>query len=174
MENVFIAILCIALLIFAAMTVVQSTLNSQDTVATAWKEMESTSGEIARTNISSLGAETSDGITINLTLENAGETKLEDFDEWDMILQYYDTSDNYLVKRLTYNSGTPSNNEWTVEGIYLNAGSSTSEAFDPGIFNPDEEMVIEMKVNPAMGTPNANMAKVATSNGVSSTTIFTR
>ena len=174
MENVIITIMCVALMIFAAMTVAQSTLSSQDTVATAWKEMERTSGEIARTNISSLGAETSDGITISLTLENAGETQLEDFDEWDVILQYYDISDNYLIKRLTYNSGTPSDNEWTVEGIYLNAGSSTSEAFDPGIFNPDEEMVIEMKVNPAVGTPNANMAKVAVSNGVSATTIFTR
>ena len=174
MENIFIAILCVALMIFAAMTVAQSTLGSQDSVATAWKEMESTSGEIARTNISSLGAETSDGVTISLTLENAGETQLEDFDEWDVILQYYDTSDNYLVKRLTYNSGTPSDNEWIVEGIYLNSGSSVSEAFDPGIFNPDEEMVIEIKVNPTVGTPNANMVKVAAANGVSATAIFTR
>ncbi len=174
MENILIALLCIALMIFAGLTVAQTTMNSQDSVATAWKEMENNSGEIARTNISSLGAVTVNGGTINMTLQNAGETKLEDFDEWDLILQYYDTSANYLVKRLTYNSGTPSNNEWTVEGIYLDAGSSTAEAFDPGIFNPDEEMVIEMKVNPAVGTPNANMATVATANGVSATAIFTR
>ncbi|MBM3131902.1 MAG: hypothetical protein FJZ95_02565 [Chloroflexi bacterium] len=174
MENVLVAIFCIALILFAGLTISQLSLSTTDTVATAWKQMEETSAEISRTNISSLGAQTSDGITIDMTLENAGETKLEDFEKWDVILQYHDVSQNYLVKRLTYNSGTPANNEWTVEGIYLNAGSSTAEVFDPGIFNPDEEMKIRMVVSPAVGTPNANLATVATQNGVSASAIFTR
>ena len=109
-----------------------------------------------------------------MTVQNAGETKLEDFDKWDVILQYYDPNDNYLLKRLDYNSGTPNNDEWTVKGIYLNAGSGTAEVFDPGIFNPDEEMVLLLKVNPIVGTPNANMVTVATYNGVSATATFNR
>ncbi len=174
MENVLVSILCIALILFAAMTVAQSSLWSHDNIATAWKEMENTSSEISRTSISSLGAATTSGGTISMTVQNAGETKLEDFDKWDVILQYYDTSDNYLLKRLGYNSGTPNNDEWTVKGIYLNAGSSTAEVFDPGIFNPDEEMVLLLKVSPVVGTPNANMVTVATYNGISATAIFNR
>ncbi len=174
MENVLIALLCIALMIFAGFTIAQITLDSQSDVATAWKEMESNSRQIARTDISSLGARTINGGTIGLTLANAGETKLEDFDEWDVILQYYDTGDNYLVKRLTYSPGAPDNNEWTVGGIYLDASSKTGEAFEPGIFNPDEELIIKMKINPRVGSPTANMATVAASNGVSATAIFTR
>lgn len=157
------------------MTIAQSALSTTDSVATAWKEMEETSGEIARTNISSLGATTSDGVTIDVTLDNVGETKLVDFEEWDVILQYYDTGDNFLVKRLAYTTGSPpADNHWQVEGIYLDAGSSTTEVFEKGIFDPDEEMKIRMKVSPAVGSPSANMVIVAAPNGVSTSTIFTR
>ena len=175
METIFIAIFCIALILFGAMTISQNALSTTDTVAVAFKEMEDTSGNISRTNISSLGATTSDGITIDMTLENAGETQLEDFDEWDVILQYYDTDDNYLIKRLTYTSGTPpGNDEWQVKGIYLSVSSGTPEAFDIGIFNPDEEMKIRMKVDPVLGTPNANRVIVVTPNGITASAIFTR
>ncbi len=174
MENVLVAICCIALILFGAMTIAQSSLSSTDTVAVAWKEMEKTSGEIARTKISSLGATTSDGITIDMTLENTGEIKLEDFEKWDVILQYYDISDNYLIKRLSYTSGALGNDEWTVEGLYLDASESSAEVFESGIFNPDEEMKVRMQVNPVVGTPNANLVKVAAPNGVSTSAIFTR
>ena len=174
MENVLVAICCIALILFGAMTIAQNALSSTDTVAVAWKEMEKTSGEIARTNITSLGATTSDGITIDMTLENSGEIKLEDFEEWDVILQYYDVSDNYLIKRLSYTPGAIGNDEWIVEGLYLDAGASSAEVFELGIFNPDEEMKIRMQVNPVVGTPNANLVTVSAPNGVSASAIFTR
>lgn len=174
MENVLIALFCIALMLFAGLTIAHSNLWSTDTVAVGWKQMESTTGEIARTYISALGARTTDGITVELTLANAGETRLREFEKWDVILQYYDESQNYWIKRLTYDSGTPANNEWTVEGIYLDAGAGTPEVFEPGIFNPDEEMKIRMVVSPAVGTPNANLVTVSTSNGVRASEIFTR
>jgi len=291
--------------------------------------MEETSGEIARTNISSLGAVTqSAGTIVEVTLENTGETKLEDFDKWDVIVQYHEvgsstevfsdsfetqTLDNwtqdaqndwdviddearggtysahvddadagdatltlqdaidlsqaggyigdtltfswwidsqldineylaldlwngeswievdrlegdvdtentwhdevidlasyrvsdfklrfrgtmnevnedayvdlvritafpvtdYHIERLTYTDGTLSNNEWTVEGIYLDAGTSDPEVFDSGIFNPDEEIVIQMKVDPAVGTGTTNLATISTPNGVSTSAVFT-
>ena len=180
MESVIVAIFCIALILFGALTISQASLSSTDTIAAAWRQMEKTSGEIARTNISSLGAETqSAGTIVQVTLENAGETKLEDFDKWDVIVQYYDASSNYLIKRLPYytkagDSGVWEDNEWKVEGIYLDAGTSDPEVFDPGIFNPDEEMIIQMKVDPAVGTGTTNLAIVATPNGVSASAVFTR
>ena len=174
MENVLIALFCIALMLFAGLTIAHSNLWSTDTVAVAWKQMESITGEIARTHISTLSARTTDGVTVDLTLANAGETRLRDFEKWDVILQYYDEGQNYWIKRLTYESGTPANNEWTVEGIYLDAVGGAPEVFEPGIFNPDEEMKIRMVVSPAVGTPNANLVTVATANGVGASEIFTR
>ncbi len=161
-------------MLFAGLTIAHSNLWSTDTIAVAWKQMESVTGEIARTNITSLGAETADGVTVDWALANAGETKLRDFDHWDVILQYYDESQNYSIKRLSYTSGTPADNEWTVEGIYLDVASETPEVFEPGIFNPDEEMKIRMVVNPAVGTPNANLLTAATANGVHVSAIFKR
>ncbi|MFA4835255.1 MAG: hypothetical protein WC749_04200 [Dehalococcoidia bacterium] len=78
----------------------------------------------------------------------------------------------YHVERLTYTSGIPGDNQWTVEGIYTNADTGTPEVFDSGIFNPDEELVIQMQVNPAVGEGTTNQVTVGTPNGVSASAIF--
>lgn len=175
MENVIVAVFCIALVLIGAMTIAQSSLNSTDTIAEAWKQMENTSEEISRTNIASIGAVTLTpaATTVKVTLENTGETKLEEFDEWDVIVQYRDTNADLLVKRLSYTSSPPGNNEWTVDAIYLDASTSATEVFDPGIFNPDEDLIIRIELDPAVGTPTANLATIATHNGVATSAVFT-
>jgi len=176
MEKVLVALFCIALILFGVFTLSQVSLSSTDKIATAWREREGTSVEMAKTHIPALGAETqSAGTIVEVTLDNTGETKLEDFDKWDVIVQYYEFDDPdyiYYIKRLPYTENAPGNNEWTVEGIYLDAGTSDPEVFDSGIFNPEEEMVIQMKVDPAVGTGTTNLATISTPNGVSTSVVF--
>ncbi|MFA4835256.1 MAG: hypothetical protein WC749_04205 [Dehalococcoidia bacterium] len=330
MESALIALFCIALIVFGVFTISDASLSATDAIATAWRQREDTSVEIAGTHISSVGAQTqSAGSIVEMTLQNAGKTELMDFENWDVILQYYSsgssagifsdsfetptglgnwvqdayndwntdnervwngslsahfdnaasesiltledaidfsagsnrtpetlsfywwidtqfdsgeylavdvwngaswiekgrirgdvvpseegqwlhpviditsyqTSDfkvrfrgqcnrndedgfvdsvsitgipnSYNIERLTYMPGTLEDNQWNVEGIYLDAGASDPELFDPGIFDPDEEMVIQMKVDPAVQAGSTNLVTVSTPNGVSASAIFT-
>lgn len=129
MESVIIALFCIALILIGAMTIAHSSLLSTDTIATAWREMEKATGEIARTNISSLGVETQSGGTIiAATLSNTGEVKQQYFSQWDVIAQYYDAASNYLIKRVAYSESFES--DWSATGINSDpTGITTDEHF---------------------------------------------
>lgn len=173
MENTIVALISIALIVFGALTMSQSSLSSVDSLSGAWKEMEKTAEEMARTSISTLSTSTqSDGAVVEITLKNEGQTKLGDFENWDVIVQYYRASGAYLVKWLPYVEEEPGGNEWTVGGIYLDAANGTPEVFETGIFNPDEEMVVRIKLNPPVGPGTTNLATIATPNGICASATF--
>lgn len=335
MENVIIAIFCIALILFGALTISEVALNSTNEIATAWRQMEETSAEISRTSIVALDETQCTGEIVEVTLRNAGEVKLGDFEDWDVILQYYSYGDAveafsdsfeppvylgnwvedplnptwrasgqrewdgvrsaeadgnplpasdttltmlntidfspgsgwvpenltfywyiergldvgeylaadvwdgdsweeveriegvqpngypedewhyveedissytiadfqvrfratmngggedafvdlvkitalpdiyvYNIKRLEYTEGSLGDNQWTVEGIYMDASTSDPEVFEKGIFNPDEEMVIQMQVDPIVRAASDNLVMVSTPNGISASDIF--
>jgi hypothetical protein len=175
METALAALIILTVVLYGAVTVIHDYLSAQDAIMTSWREMEERLGERARTDISPLGAETqSAGAIVEVILRNEGDTKLADFDQWDVIVQYYRASGQYLINWLPYTEvESPGDNEWTVAGIYLSASEATPEVYEPGILNPGEEMVIRMKVKPPVGPATTNLATIATPNGVSATAVFT-
>jgi hypothetical protein len=175
METAIVAVVCIALVVFGALTMLQTSLSSIDLVNEAWREREETMQQIARTNISTVSANVTDnGTIVQVTIRNEGQIQLKDFDAWDVIVQYRRDTGELLIRRLLYVKGEPGSNQWTVRGIYLNAAVGRREMFEPGIFNPDEEMVIRMRLDPAVGVGTTNRATIATPNGVSTSATFTR
>ncbi|MFP3975419.1 MAG: hypothetical protein ACLFVK_04260 [Dehalococcoidia bacterium] len=178
MESAIVAIVCIALILFGALTIMDSTMSSMDTVWQASKASQTLAQDIARTDISTVSSNTTSSTNttsvVETVVENNGETQLQDFDEWDVIVQYYDGTGEYLIKCLPYVESGLSSDEWTVEGIYMDASSGDSEVFEPGIFDPDEEMLIQMEVSPPVGANTTNLAKVSTPNGVFASATFTR
>ena len=175
MESVIAALVSVALILFATLTVSQGTLSTTSALSDSWKTMEQRSGEIARTEIlvSSVSVLLS-GARVDATVANDGSVHLSDFDEWDVVLQYYDAAGGYYIRRMSYTSnGSPGGNEWTVEGIYLDAGTSTPEVYEPDIFNPSEELVMTMSPSPSVGSGTANQLVAGTPNGVTSSIIFT-
>lgn len=176
MESVLAAIVSVALILFATLTVTQGALSTADLFSENWKAMEERSGEIARTEITITDVATASGQYVDSTVENAGSVSLGSFStRWDVIVQYYDGNNgNYYIIWAPYTSSNPpGDNQWTVEGIYL-AGTSTPEVYEPGILNPGEEVVIRFKANPVVGLSTTNRITVAASNGVTTSAIFTR
>ena len=163
METAIAALIVLTVVLFGALTIVQGYLSSQDAIMTSWREMEERLGERARTKISVDGPGTvvdSPGHTVVVTLTNEGSTKLADFDQWDVIVQY-DSDGNNVVKWLSYVKGGPGwrSDEWS-EGI--------EDVFEPDIFDPGETMVITMSVSSEITpTGQAGRAIIATPNGVS-------
>jgi len=167
METAITGLIVITVLLLAMLTLSHSFLSSQDAILESWRGMEERLGERARTDVSPLEAKTlPGGGTVEVTLKNEGDTKLADFDRWDVILQYQSGDVQWYPK----GSGA---NTWWVEGIYLDYSEGTSEVFDLNILNPEEEIVIQITVSPSVGSPTTNLATIATPNGISASTFFT-
>ena len=172
METAIVSLICIVLIVFGGMTMGQGFLSSVDTSTMGWEDMGQWEETIRRTELTPLTATTSDnGQSLNVVLENDGQTKLADFSKWDIIIQYYDESGDYYSVWLPHIEGTPGDNEWTVSAIYLN---QQAEAFEPDILNPGEEIEVQARLSPNIGRDTSNLAVISTPNGVAASIAFSR
>ncbi|MFA5316018.1 MAG: hypothetical protein WC369_01180 [Dehalococcoidales bacterium] len=172
MDTVIVSIICIVLVVFGGMTMAQGFFSSVDSSTMGWDTMEARDTAMMRTGLAAVSTTMPTASRLEFTLRNDGQTKLGDFADWDVIVQYYDDRDEYYVNWLPYTSDTPGSDQWTVKGIYQNAGSATAEVFETGILNPGEEIIIWVELDPAVGTGTTNLVVVSTSNGVSASTTF--
>lgn len=142
----------------------------------ATQAMARRSEDQARTALTLLAAETkSAGAFVELTFRNTGSTKLADFDEWDVVVQYYTAPSAYVITWLPYVATTiPSDNQWAIGGLYLSAATAVPEVYEPDILNPGEEIVMRIKLFPVVGPNTTNLATIAVTNGVGQSAFFVR
>jgi len=169
METAIVSLICIALVVFGGMTMSQGFLTSVDTTTVGLEEIGQRDETIMRTELSSVSASQPAADTLEVTLENSGQTKLADFDKWDVIVQYYDGTGTYYSKWLPYTEGTLGDNEWELVWIRLNGAA---EIFEPNVLNPEEEIMIRAQLNPSAGASTTNMVVVATPSGITASTYF--
>ena len=169
METILVVLMCIALMVFGVMTLGQGFLVSTDSAALSTEDITVARGETLRTDISIIAGSSTGADTIELILENTGQVKLASFSKWDVIIEYHDDGDDYYIKWLDYTDGSLGADEWHYEGIYLDASANTTEAFEPEILNPEEEIKIEAKLDPPPQSGTTVDAVIATPNGISST-----
>jgi hypothetical protein len=169
METTIVSLICIALVVFGGMTMSQGFITSVDTSTARLEEIGQRNEAIMRTELSSVSTSMPAANTLEVTLANTGQTKLADFDKWDVIVQYHDNTGNYYTRWLPYTEGTLGNNEWEVVWIRLNGGA---EVFEPGVLNPKEQIRIRAQLSPAAGAGTTNMVVVSTPNGISASTYF--
>lgn len=170
METAIVSLVCIALVVFGGMTMSQGFLSSVDSTTTGLGEVGQRDEEIMRTKLDTVTTSVSAGRNyVSVRLENSGQTKLADFDKWDVIVQYYDDGGSYYVKWLTYTDGALGDNEWEVQWIRLDEGP---EVFEPGVLNPGEEIEIRAQLNPLVGVGTTNLVVVSTPNGIPATISF--
>jgi len=168
-----ISLICMALLVFAGMTMSNDFISSWDSTTDTFSDMSDGHLEVLQTDIATLSATVDVGReNLEVALINRGGTTIADFEQWDVIVQYYDNQGNYYTTWLPYVSGTPVNNQWTVEGIYVDAGTETAELLEAGILNPGEEMIIWANISPNAGTKTTNLVIIDTPSGVTASIHF--
>ncbi len=172
METVLISIICIALMVFGGMTMSQGFMTSVDASTAGLSEIGERTEIITRTELTPM----STNITLlpgadplDIVLKNTGQTKMADFDKWDVIVQYYDGSGNYCVEWLPYNPGGAGTYEWEVGWIRLDG---EAELFEPNVLNPGEEIMIRTWLDPSVGAGTTNMVVISTPSGVTCSTYF--
>mgnify|MGYP001576313543 CR=1 FL=1 len=156
----------VGVILAGAAVLAQGSFTSMNTLSASWKEMEVRSGDMARTELEV--ADTSESSPYAyITLYNSGQTALLDFAAWDVVAQWYNSSDVLQQQYMAYTaSNPPGNNQWTVTGIYTNSGASNPEVYQPGILDPDEYMVIRLKFSPAQRQSSQTQTIIGTPNGV--------
>jgi archaellum component FlaF (FlaF/FlaG flagellin family) len=158
MENLFITIVCIALILLATVSYATSSLDSADMISNSFKMMLEKAGEISRTEITATAAATAaSGSEVEVTLSNDGNTALRNFRRWDVIVRYQGGTTVWVPYSA---SATPG---WSDNGTFLNGGA---DIFEPGILNPAETLKIKMRLSPAVAENTTNLAVISTDNGV--------
>lgn len=175
MESVLTAFIIIFLLLFGVLTLSDAFVSTQNELADSWQAMGTRLEAQADSHFMLLAAEAEPGgTTINMTLRNTGNTKLADFDRWDVIIQYYDNNSpsTYHINWLPYTTTVLSNNQWTIAGIYTTAEGPIPEMFEPGIFNPGEEAVLRLQLAHPMDGGMAAQVALATTTGSGTSTVL--
>lgn len=169
--------------IYTALTLSHAYLENQARLWSAEQQRQAQTTMRAQTALTLRAVETQgDGAWLTLTVRNSGQTKLTDYEKWDLLVEYYSAPEfweapqpyDFNIVRLRYTDATPAAGEWTVSGLYVDAQGYHLEAFDPGIFNPDEELVIQARLAPSVALTTTNRITLATPNGVTVSGHFLR
>ncbi|MBN1692506.1 MAG: hypothetical protein JW845_03015 [Dehalococcoidales bacterium] len=172
METAIISLICIALMIFGGMTMSHGFMTSVDSSTAGLSEIEQRTETIMRTELTPMSTNVSliaGADPLDIVLKNTGQTKMADFEKWDVIIQYYDDSGVYHVEWLPYAPGGAGIYEWEVGWIRLDGAA---EKFEPNVLNPGEEIMIRTWLDPSLGPGTTNMVVVTTPSGISSSTYF--
>jgi len=173
MSEAIAVLLSFAVFLAGILGITNSTIKSVSNISQAQKEAQILINEKMRTEISIISTEVdATGAQVEAVVRNCGEVKLYEFENWDVIVEYYRANGDLIINRLDYASTNPGANEWTVEGIYLDAQNGISEIFEPGILNPDEEAKLTLLLNPPVGPDTTNRLVIGTENGVISSAFF--
>jgi hypothetical protein len=178
MDNVLAAFVILFLLVFAGMTLSEAMIASQDMMQASIQAAEERLSEKSRTYLLPTNDEPvfeANG-SVTFTFRNAGAVRLAEFDQWDVIVQYFDDADpaSFYIERLSYTRNLPMNGEWHVKGIAIDASADREEVFEPEILNPGEEISLNIKVSPPVGPGEGLQLLVAVPNGISVSTMMVR
>ena len=170
MATIVVCIICIALIMLGGMTLSQGILSSADTAALSFDQMITREGDLMRTSVTATRAEyLSWSDLLRVTVDNSGQNKLGDYDKWDLIVRYDDDGGSRYSEWLPYTEGTPGDNEWQKAGICL---GGQPEFFEPGLLNPQEELIILARLNPLPGDNTSANLTLTTYNGISDSISF--
>jgi len=152
-----------------------------DTLSNSLKKINEIDNERLKTeieigNVSVTPANPGSGSYINVSINNTGSTKIlkSDFKHIDVFVYYHNytaAEGNVTIHKwipyndTNYDGSALQNNEWTVVNI-------TPDLINPGIFDPDEQMKIVVRVYPAINSTSPNRLKVVTPNAVSDAKYF--
>ncbi|MDP6451774.1 MAG: hypothetical protein QF898_00570 [SAR202 cluster bacterium] len=176
MSDIVPALLAMILFIITLTTVASTVITSADEVRHAMEIQEDRTLPQVDTEINTFSNPIAllASSTIELTLQNLGNTVLADFSHWDVIAEIQQATSTANAYLSYTTSTTPNANEWTLLGIYNNASSTPRviESFGPGILDPGESMVALLNPSPSVVTDTYDRVTFVTPNGVTAKVIF--
>lgn len=130
-------------------------------------EMQENRNEILKTEIEvEVKNVSTDGTDFVISLQNTGSTKIGDFTYMDIIVNYQNESDTMKTVWIPYQKeGGLSENNWTDLDI-------VPDLINPGVFDPGEEMELQVWLDTSDGNSSVNWVLVTAPNGVKASRYF--
>ncbi len=172
--TIFATIAMVVIIGTASYLGITGTLFTMDTLSNSLKIANEIDNERLKTEIEIVEKPfvTNNGTGINVSINNTGSTKIlkSEFKHIDVFVYYHNDSAGTIHRWIRYNDTGYSalqDNEWTVVSI-------TPDWINPRIFDPDEQMKIVIRVEPAINSTkqNGNWTKIVMPNGVSASKYF--
>ena len=165
MGTAVVALLAFATVLGAAFSALEGlgtiTSSSADALKSSWGEAERTVDSAIDPIDSSVSV-----ADVSIVLKNSGRLKYsqEELADWEVIVRYQDTLGDDYVEYISY-ADVIATGSWTVSAIYLDESTSTTEIYEPGIFNPSEEMEITARLAQAPGAGTINSVTITPPEG---------
>jgi hypothetical protein len=169
MSNVISGLLVVATFLVAMLILGGMLVNSASTQAQALQIAAKMAGIKARTAINIGSITVVDlGNTSQLTapVENQGTESISEIEKMDVIVRYTDINNLVVTQRLTYVSGTPGDNQWTLSSL-------SPDSLNPNIWDPDETATLTMVLAPEAQSGVSGTLVIATPNGITDSAYFT-
>lgn len=165
--NIISALAAVTAILLAVYVFTTGAIYTADTLAEASRESHNERAEQLESSITITNV-SSDDFDVYVTLENTGHTKIGNYVHMDAIIWYYSPPDDIEIEWISYSEAdSPSSREWVIEEI-------TPDSINPGIFDPDEQMKIQIEVSSSIKNMSAgNWLQITTPNGASSSKYFT-
>lgn len=167
MDSVLPSIVMIFLTLFAALTLMTTSLSTQESMRRAWQQMSAREQAKLTTQLAALNnTVTTAGTTALVTLRNEGGVALTAFAQWDVFVTYYDgnTPARLRSERLNFTPSIPLSGQWSVMGIYQDAARDQAEVFGTGSFDPSEVIALQVRLSSAVGKTQSLRVRVSTDN----------
>jgi flagellar protein FlaF len=130
-------------------------------------EMQENRNEILKTEIEvEIKNVSTDGTDFVISLQNTGSTKIGDLTYMDIIVNYQNESNAMKTVWIPYQKGGGlSENNWTDLDI-------VPDLINPGVFDPGEEMELQVWLDASDGNSSVNWVLIAAPNGVKASRYF--
>ena len=153
MDTAAVSLIAFAMVLWATFTAVGGIFDRNQAGVEAFDATREQIYRTADTSLEVLGTTSlfGGGFTrVDVTVSNTGARSFAepDLEEWDVFLDYIPAIGlNRTISRLDF-ADTLAANTWVVRDIYLDSSTSQDELINPGIVDPQEELVMRLQVSP--------------------------
>lgn len=163
--TVIAAMVSVAIILLASYVCSNGGFYMADEITDSVMEMQKNENEILKTGIEITGNYTNEA-DISVSLLNTGSTKIGDFNHMDVIVNYTNTSGNAKTIWIPYHEDAGKlENRWIVRSI-------SPDLVNPGIFDPDEKMELQILLEDSLGNKSVNWIMIAAPNGAKTSGYF--
>ncbi len=173
MGNAAVSVIALAIMITSVLAVLGSLFDSNTMTSRALVDDGLALSEAVHARVAATGARISGNkvrSNLDITISNTGNVAYGDFDKWNISVEYRSDSSGLVVNRLSFSDIT-ADNKWMLRAIYEDAATALEEVVGSGVLNPREEMVVRLRLNPAV-KDDTNGRVVVTPPVGQSTSIF--
>ncbi len=174
MANAVTSVLSFAMMIAVIFAVLNGVLKLTSDAAETQAAVSRDAAQSSLGSLSMISATaTPDGgaTNVDITIFNEGSLSYSQWSDWDVNISYTNLSGTIKLESDPYRQNLV-DGTWSLQGVYMDAGQATTELLEPSVFNPNEYLVIRMRLDEGTKSGSDGWIVVTPEDGVSASVFF--